>query len=170
MMALQQRLPPPHDRKLYGEVLNVLTVVRHDLPGCLRLLLFIAKQQKPLQHYSLEKMRKALTNHRISRKNPFCEEIAPAPWKRQRAWPWWCVAGSSGAGRGAVYRAEGPKKVRQLPTKKKQLQQQRRLPAERRSVATPRAQPSAHRASSDVMSPPLSRRPHGNRQRRRAGA
>ncbi|KPA73243.1 hypothetical protein ABB37_09962 [Leptomonas pyrrhocoris] len=49
------------------------------------------------------------------------------------------------------------------------LQQQRWLPAERRSVAMSRAQHSAHRASSDVVSPPLPQRSHGNSQRRRAG-
>ncbi|KPA80251.1 TATE DNA Transposon [Leptomonas pyrrhocoris] len=87
-----------------GNVLNVLMVDCRDLPACLRLLLLIAKQHKPLQHYSLKRMCRVLMNHRISRKNPFCEEIALALWKRQRAWPWWCVAGSAGAGRDAVYR------------------------------------------------------------------
>ncbi|KAK7199369.1 Phage integrase family [Novymonas esmeraldas] len=68
----------------FARALEVHAVMRRDLPACLRRLLYAAKQHAPPKEYFLNKMRKVLTNHPVSRKDRFYDEIAQAPWKQQQ--------------------------------------------------------------------------------------
>ncbi|KAK7199102.1 Phage integrase family [Novymonas esmeraldas] len=54
---------------------------RRDLPACLRRLLYAAGKYTPPKDYFLEKIRKILVNHPVSRKDFFYDEIARTPWK-----------------------------------------------------------------------------------------
>nr|CAJ2469144.1 unnamed protein product [Leishmania braziliensis] len=67
----------------FGVHLDIQIDHSHDMAKCMRRLLYAASKHHPPREYFLEKMRKILTNHPVSRKDFFYNEIEHKPWLKK---------------------------------------------------------------------------------------
>ncbi|XP_010700088.1 TATE-associated hypothetical protein, partial [Leishmania panamensis] len=67
----------------FGAHLDIQIDHSRDMAKCMRRLLYAASKHHPPREYFLEKMRKILTNHPVSRKDRFYDEIEHKPWLKK---------------------------------------------------------------------------------------
>ncbi|CAM36737.1 hypothetical protein LBRM_03_0010, partial [Leishmania braziliensis MHOM/BR/75/M2904] len=67
----------------FGTHLDIQIDHSHDMAKCMRRLMYAASKHHPPREYFLEKMRKILTNHPVSRKDFFYNEIERRPWLKK---------------------------------------------------------------------------------------
>nr|CAJ2467888.1 unnamed protein product [Leishmania braziliensis] len=67
----------------FGAHLDIQIDHSHDMAKCMRRLMYAASKHHPPREYFLEKMRKILTNHPVSRKDFFYNEIERRPWLKK---------------------------------------------------------------------------------------
>ncbi|CAM36958.2 LOW QUALITY PROTEIN: hypothetical protein LbrM_05_1240 [Leishmania braziliensis MHOM/BR/75/M2904] len=67
----------------FGNHLDIQIDHSRDMAKCMRRLLYAASKHHPPREYFLEKMRKILTNHPVSRKDFFYNEIEHKPWLKK---------------------------------------------------------------------------------------
>nr|CAJ2475551.1 unnamed protein product [Leishmania braziliensis] len=67
----------------FGDHLDIQIDHSQDMAKCMRRLLYAASKHHPPREYFLEKMRKILTNHPVSRKDRFYDEIEHKPWLKK---------------------------------------------------------------------------------------